>query len=72
MPRMPVAPIVDDEGDVRQSLDLLANVHDALVTAPPSRTAHAPADAQRILRRETGAEAWDPAIVAAVLARPLA
>jgi len=48
----------------------VVDVYDALVTARPYKTALSPADARRILRRETDAGAWDPEIVSVFLARP--
>ena len=48
----------------------VVDVYDALVTARPYKPALAPADAERILRRETDAGAWDPEVVSAFLARP--
>jgi len=48
----------------------VVDVYDALVTARPYKVALAPEEAQRILRRETDAGAWDPEIVSAFLKSP--
>jgi HD-GYP domain-containing protein (c-di-GMP phosphodiesterase class II) len=45
----------------------VVDVYDALVTARPYKVAFGPEEAQRILRRETDAGAWDPEIVSVFL-----
>jgi putative two-component system response regulator len=45
----------------------VVDVYDALVTARPYKIALGPEEAQRILRRETDAGAWDPEIVSVFL-----
>jgi putative two-component system response regulator len=45
----------------------VVDVYDALVTARPYKVALGPEEAQRILRRETDAGAWDPEIVSVFL-----
>ena len=48
----------------------VVDVYDALVTARPYKAAFSPEQAQRILRRETDAGAWDPEIVSVFLKSP--
>jgi HD-GYP domain-containing protein (c-di-GMP phosphodiesterase class II) len=48
----------------------VVDVYDALVTARPYKRALSPEEAQRILRSEAEAGAWDLDIVAAFLKSP--